>query len=244
MAAPGIYTAREFLGQFENWSQDKSGIPAADTGWYGGAVYDQFLAARAQDIQEELMRDPSRPNKFVQQTIGCVLLEEAPVEECPCAPPSGCVWLRSAKELPTPIGDLIAVSAIGGNLERLENYTYRDWTSVKYTLQSRIQAERMRGYYCLRNNFLYIITPHADRKAAAVAGIFYDPVEVQRAYQCDGSVDLCTPFLDFPVFIDPGKLQKLLATTYQLISGLSNNAPFDATNNANPALGIEPFKEW
>lgn len=244
MAAPGIYTAREFLAQFENWSQDKAGVPSADAGWFAGAVYDQFLAARAMDIRADQARDPRNPNPFTQQVMGCLLLEEVPVEECPCAPPSGCTWLRTTLPLPTPIGELQAVTGIGGNLERLEHYSYRDWATVKYSLTARLPAERTRGYYTLRNNFLYIVTPHITRKTVAVTGVFYDPVEVQRGYQCDGSVDLCTPFLDFPVFIEPDKIQKLLATTYQLIVGMSNAAPLDTTNNAVPAVGAEPTRPW
>lgn len=244
MAAPGIYTFRDFYAQFENWSQDKAGVPPADAGWFPGAVYGQFLAARAQDILEDVTLHPNAPNKFVQQTLGCVMLEEARVEECPCAPPSGCTWLRTAEPLPTPIGDLIAVTGIGGNLEKLDHLTYRDWTNMKFTLQSRIPAERRRTYYTLRNNYLYAIGPSNLLKAVAVAGMFFDPVEAQRGPDCQGKTDYCTPFMDFAVYIDPAKIMKLLATTYQLIAGMAGKAPLDTTNNAQPAPGTEPYREW
>lgn len=234
------FTTRKVIGQFHNWCLDLSGLPVSDHGWWGGAIYDQFLASRATDILEEKIKDPTSPNKFVQQTIGCVLLEEARVEECPCAPPSGCTWYRTKLTIPIPIGDLISVTSIGGNLEHLEHFTYRDWVAIKYSLNARVEAERYRGYYCIRNNYLYVISKKKVN-AVAISGTFYDPVEVQRT-NCQGT-DYCFPFLDYSLFIDPGKYQKLLASTRQLIGGMAGKLPHDTSNNGQPPQGLEPIRD-
>lgn len=241
MVAAGNITVNEMLSQFENWSQDKSGLSAADNGWFPGAIYGQFLAARASDILEEWRRDPTTVNKFVQQTIGCIEFEEVRVEECPCAPPSGCTWYRSTLPVPSIIGEVIALTAIGGNLQKLQHFQYTDWTDVKWRLMSRIPAERTLGRYCLRNDYVYIIQANKIR-AAAMAAMFYDPVEVQRFPVCGKAPDRCNSFIEYGLFIDPGKYQKLIATTYQAMVGLGARGLFDATNNAQPAVAVEPVK--
>lgn len=235
-------TPRQVLSFVESNLGDLSGLTSADGSFWGASIYSSFLASRATDILEELRRDDSTIKKSTQQTIGCLAMEEAPVEECPCAPPSGCTWFKSKLPLPQYIGDLLSVTAIGGNLKELEHFTYRDWTSVKFSLQSRIKAERERGYYAIRNNYLYIITKGV--KVVSVSGLFYDPPEVQRFPNCGETTDYCSPFLDFSLCIDPAKYQKLLAMTAQFVQGMRGQAPLDTTNNAQPPRGQEGIREY
>lgn len=235
-------TLRQVSSDLQIWLSDLTGLPSSEGDFWGAALHSQFLASRATDILEELRRDDSTIKKSTQQTIGCIAMEEAPVEECPCAPPSGCTWFKSVLPIPQYIGDLLSVTAIGGNLGQLEHYTYRDWTSVKYSLKSRVKAERERGYYCIRNNHLFIISRGV--KVVSVSGLFYDPPEVQRFPNCGGTTDYCSPFLDFPLYIDPAKYQKLLAMTAQVIQGLRGQAPLDTTNNAQPPRGQEPVRDY
>lgn len=243
MAKAGNLTGRDVKDTFESWCVDKTGLGPSDHGYFPAAVFEQYLAARAIDILETLTKEATDINKSTQQTLGCLALEEVPVEDCPCAPPSGCTWRRT--ELPTPavIGQILAVTAIGGNLELLQHFTYRDWDKVKFSLQSRIKAERTRGYYCIRNNYIYVVTP-LPLKAIAVSAIFYDPVETQRYPQCGKPAEVCEPFLDYPLYIDPAKHQKLIATTFQVIAGLRGDAPLDTTNNAQPAVVPEPPRPY
>ncbi len=240
----GTLKVNHILAQFENWAQDATGLSAADNGWFPASIYEQFLASRATDILEVLTKEKSTVNKFVQQTLGCIEFEETPVEECPCAPPSGCTWFKSSRPLPNIIGDMIAVTAIGGNLEKLEHYTYCDWQAVKFRLNSRIPAERTRGYYCIRNHHIYILVKSKIR-ALSIAAIFYDPVEAQRYPLCGQVPSRCNSFVDdYDLYIDPGKYQKLLATTFQLITGMRNGAVLDTTNNAQPAVAKEPTRPY
>lgn len=241
MAEAGAITGRQVLADLENWPQDRAGLPPADIGWFPGAVYSQFLAARANDILQEYNKDPQRVNVYEKQSLGCVLLLEVRTEEAPCAPPSGCTWQRSVLPLPTAIRPLLSVTGIGGNLELLKTYSYREWDKIKYSLQARIEAERYRGYFTIQNNYIYVLDPEKPR-GIAISGVFYEPVEVQRIPPCNGPVDICSPFLDYSLFIDPGKYQMLLASTFQLIQAMAARAPLDTTNNTQPAVIPEPVQ--
>lgn len=236
----GQPTVREFLANFENWCIDLTGAPPADNGYYSGAIYESFLSARATLVQAEQIKDLSSLNKFVVQNVGCIKLQEVRVEECPCAPPSGCTWFRTEIPIPLPIGDLHSVTSIGGNLEELQHFTYRPWHTIKFSLNARNPAERTRGYYTVKNNYLYVVS--SQIKAVSLSGVFFDPVETQRHPQCEPFSD-CLPFLDFPIYIDPAHLQTIVISTFQLISGMRANAPLDTRNNFQPAAGIEPVKE-
>lgn len=234
---------RDVINQFDSWSRDRTGLPVADDGWFSGVVYEQCLAARAMDISEEIKNDKSTINKFTQQHLSCEALEVVPVEDCPCAPPSGCTWRRTKTEIPTPIGTLIAVTGIGGNLEELKSYTYRDWYSIKYSLNAILEAERNRGYYTIKHGQIYLVGDD-HLKAIAVSGIFYDPVEAARRPKCGESFSDCSPFLDYNLYIDPAKYQKILATTFQLIKGLQGGAFLDTTLNSQPPTQNEPVRPY
>lgn len=214
----------------------------ADTGFISAAIYEQFLMSRATVITEDLKKDPLTVNKFVQQTLPCLELEELSVEsECPCAPPSGCTWFRTTLPIPTPLVELISVTGIGGNLSELIHYTYRDWEKVKFSLQSRIPAERNRAYYTIRNNYLYLLG-NTHVKSVAISGVFYDPVETQRHPLCGEVFSDCKPFLDYPLYVDPSRYQQMLLLTFQSIGGMRSTAAFDSTNNTQPPTTIEPTR--
>lgn len=231
------FTARQVLATFENFVSDVSGLPISDTGWFNAAIYESFLSARATLVRAEHEKDSAASNKYVLQNLGCLELEEVRTEECPCAPPSGCTWFRTTLPIPLPIGELHSVTSIGGNLQKLKHYTYRDWHTIKFSLQARNEAERTRGYYTIKNSYIYLASPKVH--AVSISGVFYDPVETQRHPQC-GVSSTCQPFLDYPIYIDPAHYQALLISTYQLISGMKAKAPLDTKNNAQQAVTSEP----
>lgn len=235
-------SSRDVVGVFNSWSKDPTGMSVSDSGWFAGAVFEQFLAARAMDISEDMKLDKSTVNKFTQQYLGCEELEEVPTESCPCPPPSECTW-RVTKELPIPIGQLISVTGLGGNLEELETYTYRDWYAIKYSLNAIIEAERGRGYYTIKNGQLYLYG-RDNLKAVAISGVFYDPVETARRPSCGEVFSDCEPFLDYNLYIDPAKYQKLLANTFQLIKGFQGGALLDTTPNSQPPTQHEPVRPY
>jgi hypothetical protein len=233
-------TPRRLLNQFD-WLQDQSGVPVTDTGWFYAQIYDELLMSRSAAAFQLMKTDPEHPPVDMIQTLGCVELTEAAVEECPCAPPSGCTWWKT-DILPPPVGEYHSVTGIGGNLEQLTHYQYRDWTQVKYSLNSRIEAERFRPYYTRRNNRVYVIQRQQVQRIA-ISSIFYDPVEVQRYRQCAGEAEPCRPFMDYDFYISPELEQIVVSAAAAAITGFRNVAPSDTSNNARPPQGQEPIKQ-
>lgn len=230
-----MQTAREFLSTFESFCYDRAGASPADVGIVNAAVYEALLSARASLIRAE--KDRTSVNEYVLQNIGCLEMEEVTTEECPCAPPSGCTWFRTVRPIPLPVDELHSVTSIGGNLQKLKHYTFRAWHLIKFSLYARSEAERTRGYYSIKNNYLYLTSPHV--KAVSISGIFYDPVETQRHPQCGKPFSTCSPFLDYSIYVDPSHTEALLANTYQLIRGLMGQTPFDNKNDGKGATTVE-----
>lgn len=233
-----MITAREVLAAFESWPQDISSAPTSE-GWLLGAMYDQVLLARAAVIVET--DDPFGTAKWAEQTIGCFLMEEVPIEECPCAPPSGCKWFRTIIDVPEPVIDYKAVTGIGGSLADLTIYTYKDWYSIQYAFHARLEAERERSYYTKKNKRIYV-AGKGHGEPLSITSIFYDPIEVQRLPTCGETLDDCKPFLDYPIYIDPTLKTAIIGGAIRNMIGMRSPAGHDTTTNAQPAHGIEPVK--
>lgn len=220
-------TPRYLLSQFDG-AQDDAGIPVVDTGWFYADIYVKLLATRAALYMKLQEMDPTTVSKYMQQTLGCIKLREAPTHSCPCAPPPECTWFEA--DIPTPIGQLISVSGIGMQLREVTHYTYCEWNHFKYVLQSRNIAERTRGYYCERNNKLLLLSQRHEEVISASA-VWYDPVEAQRQYGCDAK-SMCDPFMDFDFYLPPEYVQMVLAATLDVQLGNKKVAKFDIKNDA------------
>lgn len=208
--------------------QDDSGIPVVDTGWFYADLYVKLLASRAALYAKLAQLNPHSVSKYMQQTLGCIQLQEAPLHACPCAPPPKCTWF--AADIPTPVGDLISVTGIGMDINQLTHYTYMEWSNFKYALKSRYKAERDRGYYTLKNGKLYLITQKHEA-VISVAAVWYDPIEAVRAFGCDKQ-GACLPFMDFDIYIPPEYAQMVLAAALDVQLGHKKVARFDIKNDA------------
>lgn len=226
----GTITPRYILAQLENWPQDEAGVPVVDTGWFGAALYVQVLATRAALYMALNKQDPSKVSKYMQQTLGCIKLREAPLHTCPCAPPPDCTWFEA--NIPAPVGPIITVTGIGMQLHDLTHYTYMEWSHMKYVVKARNKAERERGYYTEKNNKLYLISKKHE-SVISVGMVAYDPVEAQRNYGCDAKGH-CAPFLDFDFYIPPEYVEAVIAATMEVVTGMRKVAKFDFKNDAIP----------
>lgn len=215
------------MSQFDG-AQDNSGIPVADTGWFYADLYVKLLQTRAALYMKLQEMDPTVVNKYMQQTLGCIKLHEAPLHTCPCAPPPSCTWFVA--DIPVPVGQIVSVSGIGMQLHSVTHYTYCEWNHFKYILKSRNPAERTRGYYTERNGKLYLISQKHE-EVISVAAVWFDPVEAARDFGCD-AVGHCKPFLDFDLYIPPEYAQMVIAATLDVQLGNKKLARFDIKNDA------------
>lgn len=194
---------------------------------------DQAILQHLLDTRAELLQNLSNLGfpLGVQnvQTIPCVELEEVADSACPCAPPSGCTWLKSKKALPRYI-KLSSVSTVNGkdNISRIE------WTKVKHKFNSRYPTKNKR-YYTLRDigegTFLYILND-SFLKTVAISAVFEDPKCALEFGNCDedGSKNKCSPW-NTPFVLDAGLINKVLKNAWQTLPALKQIAPDDRKNN-------------
>lgn len=173
----------------------------ADNGWSQRRVLFFLLKARAVLLTKKIA-SKAILSQYNYQTIPCIPLVEIDQSECPCAPASGCRFLRSKYPIPLTINGFKAVTSIIGNIR----YSPVDWDKIKYKLSSRMSAERTAPYYTLKTGkggtYLYV---HNDihKAQVTVTAIFDNPIDVQCYPDCEGKIDRCIKPLDKPFILDP-----------------------------------------
>jgi hypothetical protein len=153
------------------------------------------------------------------QTISCVELELVDRNDCPTAPVSGCVWLKSKKVIPTPI-ITHSISTRLGNIKA----TYVPWDRVASRLSSRIPANRSAVYYTYKDtedgSYLYVYNTE-ELTLVQFTALFFNPIEA-AAYCGLNKKAVCNPF-DLPfyttgAYLDP--VEKLAADTIVRLKSL------------------------
>lgn len=230
-------TGRELVDQYRTWLGDKSGKIKVDNSWSPRAILFSLLQFRNQVIRAELQTNPNT-YRYMRQTIPCIPLETVDHNECPCAPATGCTWLRTKYPIPHPIGKLISVTGIATKPNDFIKYDYIQWEWIEKRLQSWLKPERERPYYCIRNGYIYL---HNDdhKKALSVTGVFANPIDVFTFPDCEGKVDGCTPHLDYPFLIDPTTQSTIFNLAAQSMIGYQQSVGnFDIINNERGDQGI------
>lgn len=231
-------TNRELINRVE-LAQDRSGIPIADSGWSSRAIYAAAISARNKMIDRDQKRSPNNLYRNLRRSIGCIPLVDANAEDCPCPPPSGCIWKRTKYEVPFTLGEIISVNSIGGNLEQMRNYTFVDWYALRYVKASRFQGEQERAYASLRNKHIWLFTNEYE-EYVSVTGVWAYPLQYQTYPACDGSVSRCTPYLDYEFIIEPAHEQDIIQLTLAELAALKSVGAFDSRNDTQPAQAVEP----
>jgi len=137
------------------------------------------------------------------QTIPCIPLEKADKEICPCAPPSGCIWLRSKDPIPKAIF-LNTVSNSSANFTA----QFVDWTQFDLKLSGRSFKKGDKYYTFLdsgNGSYLYLYNTK-KLKNIAITGVFEDPVDAITFEGCETMTKkqkeiMCSPF-DAPLYMD------------------------------------------
>jgi len=148
---------------------------------------------RANLIYQDMLKRKDITDAFIQE-INCIDLQLVDQSEC-CNNEIGCYELESIEDIPQTIdvtGDnmIISVNTMDGTLIHKSNSSRKKYSSYsKYT-------SSVRRWY-IRNKKLRIINDTFLDKVS-LRGIFDDPSEVGKFYNCDG--DLCwTTDSQYPV---------------------------------------------
>ena len=220
-----ILTNRQLVDQYKTWAAEYDGRVSDDTSESPKAILEQMIFVRAALIRKAMEADINS-YRYSRQTIPCIPLEKADKNSCPCAPASGCHWAVTQYRIPNPIGQLISVDGVYGDIR----YSYIEWNAAKYKIKSRIEADRKRPYYSIRDGYLYL---HQDqyKEFVSVTGTFGDPLAVQTYPDCEGNVECCTPYLDLEFPIDPILIEELYVLTHQALRQSKATLNIDEFNN-------------
>lgn len=221
-------TYRSIVHLFRHFPGDYSGYIPNNFNMSDQAILQHLLDTRSELLSNlQTLGFPLGTQNF--QTIPCVELEEVESHECPCAPPSGCKWLKSKKPLPRYI-KISSVSTITGQ----DNISYIDWTKIKHKFNSRYPVKNKR-YYTLRDigqgTFLYVLND-SFLKMISLSAVFEDPKCVLEFGGCkkDLTKYKCNPW-NTPFVLDGGLINKVLKNAWQTLPQLKQVAPDDRKNN-------------
>ncbi len=148
---------------------------------------------RSQLISQSLVRKDDINDSWIQY-IPCVELSLVDASEC-CSAPSGCMVLKSVKQLPSTIDSwkdnwIVSVSTIDGNMLSKSNPI-----KAKYNQYNKYTNNTNSWY--VKNDYLYVIN-NEFLELVEVAGLFESPSDLKRFADCGGN--LCfTNDTNYPV---------------------------------------------
>jgi len=219
-------TNKEVINAFRTLVADK--VPASDDiGWSSRLIYFYLLRYRAKLIREKVRRS-RHISHWNYQTIDCVPLVEADLNECPCAPKSGCTFLKTELPIPKPLNRLKSVTSIDGQI----TYTFVEWERLKSKINSRIKAQQNTPFFTIktRNNGTYLyLYNDAHKKFITITGVFENPLQVQYFPNCQLKVKKCQMPLDEEFILDPD----LLPTVYDMAFSQLMRAKQHGTDQLN-----------
>lgn len=194
------YTIRNAVDYFLHSVGDISGRLSDDHVWSKKYIATSLLESRAIVVKDAIKNNTGISEDMVQG-LKCVNLVRVPTQECPCAPPSGCIWLRTEESVPRAIQYISVTDSLGR-----EQYTRKKWTDFKRIGNSRIASAKTKRYYTLKesgqsgknNHHIYIYAREEDQlylKAITVYGIFGNPIEAAAFEECGSpNIDaICSP---------------------------------------------------
>jgi hypothetical protein len=218
-------TNREVIASFREWIGDTSGLIGQSNPMSQRLLLRHLLYYRAPLLAAKVNSGDNSYRK-ARQTTQCMSLEKVDMAMCPCAPLSGCEWLRTKLRIPDTIGEVISVTSIDGDID----YDYRNWDDVRNKFNSRHAAIRESATFTERDGYIYL---HNDihKKAVRVTSLFSDPRQVQLMADCDDKQDTCISPLDLEFPFDPEQYPVLFQTVSQALLQLKGATRADVNNN-------------
>jgi hypothetical protein len=172
------------------------------------------------------------------QNLRCVELIQVDPQECPCAPASGCFWLRTKEPVPRAIRYISVTDTLGK-----EQFTRKKWSDFKRVANSRIKSARTKRYYTLREaneagenkHYLYIYAKEEDKlylKSLTISGLFANPIKAAAFASC-GEINLtaiCNP-MDIGFYTNEELRDVVNKQLILTLPQFRNLAPSDQLNN-------------
>lgn len=227
-----VYTHRMAVESWKHFAIDQSGYISDENPYSNRALLMKLQEHRATFIKTALERGKEL-SEFMIQTLACVDMEEMDRNECPCAPASGCYWLKSKCELPKAIKlrSVTGIVASGSN----PRFNEIKWDRFQYIPKARNTAMKNGRYYTVRDTgngpYLYL---YGDRflETVSISGFFEDPIAAASFSSC-GEPNLeafCNP-LDVDMYTDPWVRDIILPSMWQQLLPVRAGAGRDVIND-------------
>lgn len=216
-------TYREVLELFKHPYADQTGEESVDFPWSDQAIINYLLILKSAYLTD-LIKSGEDVDHLTYISI-CMELEDASPRECPCAPPSGCIWVKTVKKAPRFL-DKIRITTIDGNVE----YDFVEWNKVSTKTHSRIKSIASKNtYYTTKNGHIFLPLD-IFKKTINITGISEDNY-LSLVASCNITPEqLCNP-LDTEFGVSSEDLDIILQKAWRLIPSVRGMAAIDLMNN-------------
>lgn len=240
-----IATIRDAVSAFSHFFEDITGRPSSSMRYPPKLIY-YFLKMyrNAAAYSDQRLGSGNNYDLNTEMTIPCVELIKVDQIECPCAPASGCYFLKSKYPLPRMRNGIPNSVTMLKQHKTQQNYgifTYVDWYRFEDKLNGRLSGQALSPYFTMKNivngnRHLYVhanIDEYSDLKAVSVALIPNDPLELLSFPVCGSSEQLCNP-LDVEFIIEDEIQNRVFEMTFAALNGFkSTSLGADLLNNDN-----------
>lgn len=229
------YTHRHALEDWKHYAVDQSGYVSDENPYSAKAIIRTLQEVRSGEVIAAL-NIGREITEFMVQTLPCVEVEEMDRNECPCAPASGCYWMKTKIAIPKYIR-AISVTGIVANGDN-PRFSFIKWDRFQYIPESRNLTMRNGMYWSIRDTnegpYLYL---YGNRfiETISISAIWEDPMEVAAFPSC-GEVNMeayCNP-LDVNFHTDAWLRDIIISKAWQKLLSVRQAAILDAQNDDMP----------
>lgn len=190
-------THRKQVEKIKHLIIDPTGYVSDDDPWSDLYIARALQESRASVFKNALLRGEILSEHNVQ-TLSCVEVSELDRNECPCAPASGCYWLKTDHTIPREI-KIISVTGIVANGDN-PRFSFMKWERFQYIPTARLSSTRKGMYYTIRTttdgeSHIYL---YGSRflQTIAISAIFEDPMLAAAFPKCgEKQIEAyCNPF--------------------------------------------------
>ncbi len=213
----------EVVDLFKHSFADRTGKEPSTFAWSNQAILAYLLNIKAFFIKDMVKKGIELTSQ--NYLTLCIELEDADVNDCPCAPPSGCIWKRSIKKLPKSLTSNRITTLTGG-----EEYSFTEWDKAKNKRNSRVPSIRKNDFfYTIKNSHLYLPLD-LDTKVINSTAIYENNYEAILA-SCQVTPNIiCNPFnVEFGGDYD--EIQAILERAWRILPSVRGLAAIDVINN-------------
>lgn len=231
-------TIKQAIDGFLEMVSERQGKVSQDSQWSYRLIYSYLLQFRARILSERKAKKYPHSRHNIQ-TIPCIKLKKVDMNECPCIPASGCVFLKSAYPIPrSATNNYLSVTSILGN----KTYDYLRWDSFEDVLNSKNKAERVKPYYTIKSfgkeSHLYVYSDN-NKEIVSATLIAEDPLEVIGYPNCGKENHICNP-LDELFVIDMDTLQLIYTMMFDMLLKVKQTTAPELYNNQEPDIAKAP----